>query len=232
MKKFNREIKLIAFDADDTLWANEGNYRRAERKFAQVLAPWSGEIKAIETLLDVVRMNLPLLGYGAKSFIVSMIECGIELSGGKLSNREVLKLVEIGKEVMQEEIELYPKVEEVLASLRQSYPLLLATKGDLKEQESKIERSGLKGHFDYIEVMSEKDSESYLNIIDKLNLSPGDFLMIGNSFKSDILPVLEIGGHAVYIPSETIWVYEVVEEIEHPNLIKLNSIDKVVQLFQ
>ncbi len=232
MKKFNSEIKLIAFDADDTLWANEGNYRRAERKFAQVLAPWSGEIKAIETLLDVVRMNLPLLGYGAKSFIVSMIECGIELSGGKLSNREVLKLVEIGKEVMQEEIELYPKVEEVLASLRQSYPLLLATKGDLKEQESKIERSGLKGHFDYIEVMSEKDSESYLNIIDKLNLSPGDFLMIGNSFKSDILPVLEIGGHAVYIPSETIWVYEVVEEIEHPNLIKLNSIDKVVQLFQ
>ena len=232
MKRFGREIELIAFDADDTLWVNEYHYRKAEERFCALMSPWCDGEKANETLLRVEKGNLPLLGYGSKPFIISMIECGIELSGGRLTNGEILKIIEIGKQTIGQKIELYPRVKEVLTGLAINYPLLLATKGDLKEQESKIERSGLKKYFKYIEIMSEKNQESYLSIIERYRLKPENFLMVGNSFKSDILPVLEIGGNAVYVPSDIIWAHEVVEEVEHPNLVKIDSIEKITQLFE
>jgi putative hydrolase of the HAD superfamily len=231
VRKFGREIKLIAFDADDTLWVNEYHYRKAEERFCALMTPWCDGEKANETLLRVEKANLPLLGYGSKPFIISMIECGIELSGGRLQNDEILKIIEIGKQTIGQKIELYPSVKEVLTGLALNYPLLLATKGDLKEQESKIERSGLKKYFKHIEIMSEKNQESYLSIIGRYGLHPENFLMVGNSFKSDILPVLEIGGKAIYIPSDIIWAHEVVEEVEHPNLVKIDSIEKIIQLF-
>jgi len=232
VKRFGREIELIAFDADDTLWVNEYHYRKAEERFCALMSPWCDGEKANETLLRVEKGNLPLLGYGSKPFIISMIECGIELSGGRLTNGEILKIIEIGKQTIGQKIELYPRVKEVLTGLAINYPLLLATKGDLKEQESKIERSGLKKYFKYIEIMSEKNQESYLSIIERYRLKPENFLMVGNSFKSDILPVLEIGGNAIYVPSDIIWAHEVVEEVEHPNLVKIDSIEKITQLFE
>ena len=222
-----KDIKLIAFDADDTLWVNELNYRNAEAKFIALMAPYTTAENAIETLFRIEIANLPLLGYGSKPFIISLIESGIEISGGRLSNNEILQLIAIGKETMERPMTIYPDVEDVLNSLSQKYPLILATKGDLKEQESKIERSRLKKYFAETEIMSEKCPEAYLKIICAHNISPEEFLMIGNSFKSDILPVLEIGGKAIYIPCDLTWAHEVAEEIEHPNLTKVSAIKDV-----
>ncbi len=215
-----KEIKLIAFDADDTLWMNEYHYRNAEIRFCEMMKRFTDEERANSLLLKREKMNLPLLGYGSKPFIISLIETGIEISNGTISNKEILELIEIGKETIGKPIELLPEVEEVLSQLSQKYPLILATKGDLKEQESKIERSGIEKYFSSIEIMSEKNRESYIKIVKKHSVQPENFLMVGNSFKSDILPVLEIGGSAIYIPSDIIWAHEVTEEIEHPRLKK------------
>jgi putative hydrolase of the HAD superfamily len=230
-KRFNSNIKLIAFDADDTLWVNEYHYRKAEERFAELMSPWCNYEQANNTLLRVEKENLPLLGYGSKPFIISLIESGIEISKGELTNEQILKLIKIGKETIGQNIELYPNAEEILSKLSGHYPLLLATKGDLKEQESKIERSGLKRYFSHIEIMSEKNRDSYISIIENQKIRPENFLMIGNSFKSDILPVLEIGGNAIYIPSDITWAHEVVEERDHPNLVRAESLDMVTRFF-
>ena len=222
------DIKIIAFDADDTLWANELNYRMAEAKFVKLIEPYATEEKAINALFRTEIDNLPLLGYGSKPFIISLIETGIELSGGELSNQDILQLIAIGKETLERPMSVYPDVEEVLSRLSERYPLVLATKGDLKEQESKIARSGLGKYFSKIEIMSEKHPESYMKMVKEYNITPGQFLMVGNSFKSDILPVLEIGARAIYIPCDITWAHEVVEEIEHPYLTRVSSIKDIL----
>ena len=143
-----KEIKLIAFDADDTLWMNEYHYRNAEIRFCEMMKRFTAEERANSLLLKREKMNLPLLGYGSKPFIISLIETGIEISNGTISNKEILELIEIGKETIGKPIELLPEVEEILSQLSHKYPLILATKGDLKEQESKIERSGIDKYFE------------------------------------------------------------------------------------
>lgn len=231
-KIFNNQIKIVAFDADDTLWVNEYHYRRAEDNFAELMSMWCDKKTALNVLLKKEKENLPLLGYGSKAFIIALVESGIEISRGNLLNEEITDLIELGKSTIGQKIELLPNVKNVLETLKKRYPLLLATKGDLKEQESKVERSGLKKYFKHIEILSEKNNDSYRNIISKLKIQPNNFLMIGNSFKSDILPVLEIGGNAIYIPSAITWAHEVVEEQEHPNLIKTDSINNILPFFK
>ncbi|MDD2491646.1 MAG: HAD family hydrolase [Bacteroidales bacterium] len=223
------EIKLIAFDADDTLWMNEYHYRKAELEFCEKMQKYTSAKTANELLLKREKQNLPLLGYGSKPFIISLIETAIEISNGEISTKEILELIEIGKETIGQPIELMPDVENVLSMLSLKFPLILATKGDLKEQESKIERSGLEKYFTSVEILSEKSSESYRRIIQKHSIKPENFLMVGNSFKSDILPVLEIGGNAIYIPSEIIWAHEIAQEIEHPRLKRADRLS--VDLF-
>lgn len=214
------KIKIIAFDADDTLWVNEYHYHNAENLFMEMMTKYTTSEGARAALLKKERDNLPLLGYGSKPFIISLIECAIDLSKGTLTNSEVTELIRIGKNTIGQKIELLPNVEWVLKELHKKYPLVLATKGDLKEQESKIERSGLAGYFTSVKIMSEKNKESYSRIIESHNIEASEFLMVGNSFKSDILPVLEIGGKAIYIPAEITWEHEIVEEQDHPNLLK------------
>lgn len=231
-KKFNSNIKLIAFDADDTLWVNELHYRKAEERFGKMMSKYCTPKEANDLLLKVEKDNLPLLGYGSKPFIISLIECGIQISGKRLSNDDILELIEIGKATIGQEMILYPQVKSVLEKLSTKYMLTLATKGDLKEQESKIARSGLEKYFSRIEIMSEKTSDNYQRIIEQHNITPGQFMMVGNSFKSDIKPVLEIGGNAIYIPCEIIWAHEVVEEIDHPKLIKAEKISDILNLFE
>jgi len=223
------DIKLIAFDADDTLWMNEYHYRKAELEFCEKMQKYTSAQTANELLLKREKQNLPLLGYGSKPFIISLIETAIEISKGVISAKEILELIEIGKETIGQPIELMPDVENVLSMLSLKFPLILATKGDLKEQESKIERSGLEKYFTSVEILSEKSSESYRRIIQKHSIKPENFLMVGNSFKSDILPVLEIGGNAIYIPSEIIWAHEIAQEIEHPRLKRADRLS--VDLF-
>ncbi len=230
-KRYNSNIKLVAFDADDTLWVNEYHYQKAEEAFAKMMAPYCDSETATNTLLRVEKENLPLLGYGSKPFIISLIETGIELSNKTLDNSQILQLIKIGKETIGQKIELYPNVVTVLETLSARYPLMLATKGDLKEQESKVERSGLKKYFNHIEIMSEKNRESYMKIVDRHGILPENLVMIGNSFKSDIAPVLEIGGNAIYIPSDIIWAHEVTPETDHPNLVKTDSLENILNFF-
>jgi putative hydrolase of the HAD superfamily len=225
------KIKLIAFDADDTLWANEQNYRKAEISFGKMMEKYCSPKEANEQLLKVEKRNLPLLGYGSKPFIISLVECGIEISKGALTNDDILELISIGKRTIGQQLEIYPHAENVLKSLSEKYPLSLFTKGDLLEQESKIARSGLSGYFSSVEIMSEKNKLKYSEIIKEHEVKPEEMVMVGNSFKSDILPILEIGGWAVYIPSEIIWAHEVVEEKEHPRLIKADSLNDLLRIF-
>lgn len=233
----NKKIQLhnrsvIAFDADDTLWHNEINFRNAEREFAQAMLPFCDGQKAIGHLMEVEGRNIPLLGYGTKTFIIALVETAIELCNGKAPNELILKVMEIGKKTVRPQVKLYTHAEEVLAHFHQSNKLVLATKGDLKDQQYKIEKSGLAKYFSHIEIMSEKDCDSYNALLAKCNVPPENFVMVGNSFKSDIKPVLEIGASAVYIPSEIIWTHEIIEEFDHPNLIRLKSISQLPHLFQ
>ena len=221
--------KVIAFDADDTLWQNEINYRKAEREFAKVMLPFcKDEQQAIAYLMKVEGRNIPLLGYGSKTFIIALVESAMELSGHKADNRLIEKVIEIGKTTVSPKMELYPHVEEVLRKLGKSHRLVLATKGDLRDQQDKIRKSNLAGYFCHIEIMSEKDEENYLALIEKLGITPQRFVMVGNSFKSDIIPVLNIGASAIYIPSEIIWAHEKTEEFEDKNLLKQTSIKELI----
>lgn len=221
--------KVIAFDADDTLWQNEINYRKAEREFARAMLPFcKNEEDAVAYLMKVEGRNIPLLGYGSKTFMIALAESAMELSDYKADCHLIKKVMDIGKKTVSPEMELYPHVEQVLQHLGRDHALVLATKGDLRDQQTKIEKSNLARYFSHIEIMSEKHEENYRELLCKLGIAPSQFVMVGNSFKSDIIPVLNIGASAVYIPSEIIWEHEKTEEFEAPNLIRLKSIKELI----
>jgi putative hydrolase of the HAD superfamily len=197
-------IDVIAFDADDTLWHNEHIYLNTHDKFKQLLRQYHNEEWIDQRLHETEIRNLQHFGYGIKGFTLSMIETAIELSEGRVSVNEML----------QAPVELLDGAAETIAQLAESYELMLITKGDLFDQETKIARSGLGDYFSRIEVVSEKDIETYKRITAKHGIAPSRFLMVGNSLKSDILPVIAMGGQAVYIPYQTTWIHERVAEEE------------------
>jgi len=199
---------LIAFDADDTLWQNERLYQEVQGKFAQLLAHYHAEDWVRERLYQTETRNLDHFGYGVKAFALSMIETAVKLTEGRVSGSELHFLIELVKEMLRGPMELLDGVKETLETLMERYPLMLLTKGDLFEQESKIARSGLSGCFRYIEIVSRKDDSVYRSLLVKYSVSPERFLMIGNALRSDVLPVLEIGGSAIYIPHPLTWQHE------------------------
>ncbi len=205
-------IKVIAFDADDTLWVNEPYFREAEAKFAKLLANYETQNKINQELYKVITGNIPLYGYGVKSCILSMIQCATELSNYQLPATVVQEILEIGKQMLSKPIELLPDIEQVLTYLAPRYKLIVLTKGDLLDQEKKLAKSGLLSYFHHVEVMSEKNPEGYQRILKHLDIQPKDFLMIGNSLKSDVLPVLQIGAQAIHVPFPTIWKFETVSD--------------------
>ncbi len=204
-------IKVIAFDADDTLWENEPIYQETEKRCKQVLENYLGPDELSEKLYETEMKNLDIFGYGIKSFILSLIETSIELSDNKISGQEIQQIVNLGKDMLEHPVELLPGVEETITGLEEEFALMVITKGDLLDQESKFARSGLDPHFDYIEIVSEKKPAAYSEILDHYKIDAAEFLMVGNSLKSDILPVREIGAHAVHIPFHTTWDHEIVE---------------------
>lgn len=224
--------RIIAFDADDTLWHNEINYRNAEREFAKAMLPFCScsEQQITDCLMEVEGRNIPTLGYGSKTFIIALAETAMELCNNNAPNTLIRTVMEIGKKTVAPKMELYPHVTETLEALSSKYRLVLATKGDLKDQKYKIDNSNLAHLFSHIEIMPEKDSTHYMELLAKCNTAPTEFVMIGNSFKSDIKPVLEIGASAIYIPSKIIWAHEVTEEFEHPRLTRTDSIDKIPEI--
>ena len=169
--------------------------------------------------------NLECLGYGAKAFTISMVETALRMSGQKISAEKIQQIILLGKSLLQMPIELLPGVEETLKALKEQggHRLVVATKGDLLDQERKLQRSGLMPYFDHIEIMSDKTEKEYTRLLQVLQVAPEEFLMIGNSLKSDIQPVLSIGGYGVHIPFEVMWQHEVVDTFTHPRLKQVKS---------
>lgn len=225
---------LIALDADDTLWHNERLYRMGRDRFHELLAkyPLQGPI---DERLDATEVrNLRYFGYGVMSFVLSLIETAVELTDGRVSGEDVAALVELAKEMLTAEVQLFDGVERTLARLSSKYPLTLITKGDLLHQRSKIERSGLKRFFRHFEVVSEKTVATYRAILDKHGVDAGRFLMVGNSLRSDVLPVVQLGGWAVYVPNDLTWSHE---EINLPDNVRgscfeVERLDLVPELIQ
>ena len=207
MSKFD----LIAFDADDTLWHNERLYVNAQSRFVELLAHYHDPDWIRERLYQTETRNLQHFGYGIKAFALSMLESAVELTEGRLAGQDVKTLIDLAKEMLTAPVELLPHVSEVIPQLAKQYPLMVITKGDLLDQETKINRSGLGRYFRDIEVVSHKTRETYARLLEKHAIPSERFLMVGNSLRSDILPILELGGAAIHIPYETTWLHEMAE---------------------
>jgi len=227
-----RNIKVIGFDADDTLWVNETYFRDAESEFAKLLSRFETQNKIDQELFKMEIKNLSIYGYGVKGFVLSMVELALELSNNTASNTTIEKILKIGKDMINKPVELLDDVEKVLKTLSKNYRLILATKGDLLDQERKLKKSGLLKYFHHIEVLSDKKKENYSRLLKHLDITPQQFLMIGNSLKSDVLPLVSIGAEAIHIPFHTTWAHE--EVTVNPNKPKsyrtLKNLSEVISI--
>jgi putative hydrolase of the HAD superfamily len=224
-----KNIKIIGFDADDTLWVNETYFRESELEFGQLMQPYETLNKVDQELFKIEVENLPIYGYGIKGFVLSMVETALKLSNNQISTSSLQKIINLGKNMLNKPVELLDGVEEVLQTLVKTHRLIMATKGDLLDQERKLEKSGLNKYFHHIEVMSDKKTSDYQKLIKHLDILPEEFLMIGNSLKSDILPLLELGSHAIHVPFHTTWEHEVIHDSELEN-IQYRTLDKISEI--
>lgn len=200
---------LVAFDADDTLWPNQPHFDHVEAQFRSILGRYIGAEAADARLYEVQRRNMHLFGYGAKSFMLSMIETAIQLTDGTVTGAEIQQLIDLGKGLLRFPIEPLPDVVAVLTAVKaRGHRLMVLTKGDLFDQESKLARSGLGEFFDYVEIVSEKNEAAYQRILRRHGATPATFVMIGNSLKSDVLPVARLGLRAVHVPYHANWIHE------------------------
>lgn len=227
-----QDIKVIGFDADDTLWVNETYFREAEEEFCNLMAEYETPNKTDQELFKMEMKNLPLYGYGVKAFALSMVEMALEISNHNVSQKTIHDILNIGKNMLEKPVELLDGVEEVLKHLSKKYRLILATKGDLLDQERKLEKSGLTEYFHHIEVMSDKHEANYKQLIQHLDIRPEEFVMIGNSLRSDILPVKKIGAHAIYIPYDLTWQHETVDahDLHKIEFDTVSEISEVINL--
>ncbi len=222
-------IKVIAFDADDTLWVNEPYFQETEKKFCELLEDYLPQHTTAQELFKTEMQNLTLYGYGVKGFMLSMVETALRVTNKTLNVDVIEKAIEYGKELLDKPIEMLDGVEDVLKSLSGHYRLVVATKGDLLDQERKLKKSGIEHYFHHTEIMSDKKESDYLKLIKHLDIQPIQFMMIGNSIKSDVLPVLAVGGYGVHVPYHTTWAHEHVEHnIQHENFKQINSISEII----
>jgi putative hydrolase of the HAD superfamily len=203
-------IDVIAFDADDTLWHNESLYAAAQDRFQELLRAYHRDDGALDELYETEMANLPLFGYGIKSFVLSMIETAVRLSGSEIAASAIGEIIEIAKEMKQAPVGMLEDARQVVQTLSGSYNLMLITKGDLLDQERKIASSGLVTYFDHVEVVTDKTVEAYRTLLERHRIVPERFLMVGNSLRSDILPVVALGARAVHIPYHLTWAHETV----------------------
>jgi len=223
------KLKVIAFDADDTLWVNEPYFQNTEKKFCSLLEDFLPQHSISSELFKIEVENLALYGYGIKGYILSMIEAALKISDKQIGLAAVDLILEYGKEMLNHPIELLDNVDDVLATLKPHYRLVVATKGDLLDQERKLKKSGLAHYFHHIEIMSDKREDDYIKLIKHLDIDSAEFLMVGNSLKSDVMPVINIGGHAIHVPFHTTWAHEHVEtNLTHQNFKQANSLSEIL----
>jgi putative hydrolase of the HAD superfamily len=204
-------IRLICLDADDTLWGHESYFQASYRRFVDLLAPFADASRSEERLVEIENRNLHLYGYGVKGFTLSMLETALEIMGDELTAATTRAILEIGRDLMRHPIDLLDGVVEALGPLEQRGALVMVTKGDLFHQESKLAASGLGDRFSGVEIVSEKNAETYRRIFTRYGARPEEAVMAGNSLRSDILPALEAGAWAVHIPHEFEWAHELAE---------------------
>ncbi|WP_276165952.1 HAD family hydrolase [Zobellia alginiliquefaciens] len=224
------KIKVIGFDADDTLWINETYFREAEEKFSALLEGYETKNKIDQELFKMEIKNLELYGYGVKGFMLSMVESALELSNNQVSQQTIEDILNLGKEMLRQPVELLEDVRKVLRKLSGNYRLIVLTKGDLLDQERKLEKSGLSEFFHHVEVLSDKKEENYQHLLDHLEIDVKEFLMIGNSLKSDVLPLIDIGAQAVHVPFHTTWEHEQVKINEGEyKYLKINKLSDILE---
>jgi putative hydrolase of the HAD superfamily len=230
--KSKSHIKVIGFDADDTLWLNEVHYQNTEQQFVALMEPWLTEREARKELFSHEMQTLSLYGYGAKGFTLAMISSAISISNGQLGAKVVADIIELGKSLINVPLELLDNVADVLTQLQLDYKLIVATKGDLLDQERKLRNSNLEQYFHHVEIMSDKNPDSYRKLIRHLDIKPEEFLMIGNSLKSDVIPVLEIGSDAIHIPYHLTWEHEHVSDMSNTQpYVTLDSFQELLAVF-
>ncbi|MFL5805808.1 MAG: HAD family hydrolase [Roseiflexaceae bacterium] len=224
----NTPFDIIAFDADDTLWHNETLFSMTQDKFQTLLARYAGAELALDTLYEIEIRNLETFGYGIKGFTLSMIEAAVELTHGQVVGQDIQQIIDFAREMLRAPVQLLDHVAELIPQLAETYTLMLITKGDLFDQESKIAQSGLADYFAHVEIVSDKRQDIYQALLRKHKIAPERFLMVGNSLRSDILPVVALGGAAVHIPYHLTWAHETVGgdagaqqyfELEHIGLL-------------
>ena len=221
-------INLICLDADDTLWHNETFFRRTSEAFAELLSDFEESELILERLDRTEHRNLPAYGYGAKGFILSMIEAACEIAGDRLSSAMVARIIVLGKEMLSHPVEMLSGVSEALDALAERGKLVLLTKGDLWHQEAKLAASGLGDYFAGVEIVSDKKADTYRRIFARYGVSPEEAVMAGNSMRSDILPALEAGAWAAFIPFEIVWSHEAAEApVGHPRYRELASLGQL-----
>lgn len=228
MGSFKGKFQTIFFDADDTLWENEQFFRDAEARFADLLKDYTSPEGVQQMLWEKQEDNIPLFGYGSKTYMIGMTDAAIELCGGHLPNHIYYGVKKIITDLAYHEFQIIDGVESTLEALQGHYTMVVATKGDLPEQMNKYRMSGLAKYFHHCEVMENKDEKNYLELAAKHNLDPKDMLMIGNSVKSDIAPVVNIGGWAIHTPHDVIWVHEMMDMPESDRIIEVSKISDVL----
>jgi len=228
----SNEIKVIAFDADDTLWDCQSWFDEAEKKCCQLLQPWATAREVSEGLFQTERQNLPLTGYGTKAFTLSLIENAVRISHEQLTGDIVMRLIELGKELLNFPTTPLPEVEDTLKALAdmRRYRLVVFTKGELMDQEGKLRRSGLEQYFSHMETVSIKTPKEYRQLCENVGVAPEETLMVGNSFRSDIAPALAAGAWAIHIPYHVVWELERSEEFPHERLRKITHFGEILDI--
>jgi putative hydrolase of the HAD superfamily len=225
---------IVGFDADDTLWHNERLYQEAQSGFCDLMRHYGTSRQVMEELHRTEMRNLGQFGYGIKGFALSMIETAIGLSDGKVAAFDVLKIIDIARRLLDANVELLDHAAEIVPLVAGMYPLMIVTKGDLRDQESKIQRSGLARHFTTVEILSNKRQEDYAQLLERHHIRPERFLMIGNSPRSDIWPVLALGASAVYVPHHFTWAHEAAElpPSQHPGYYCIEHLGLLPRLLE
>lgn len=225
-------VKVIAFDADDTLWDCQSWFDEVQQRCSELLAPWASPREVGQGLFETERRNLSLTGYGTKAFTLSLIENAVRITHGELTGDIVMKLLDMGKELLNFPTTPLPEVEDTLQRLsrQRRYRLVVFTKGELMDQEGKLRRSGLEQYFSHVETVSNKTEQEYRQLCENLGVAPEETLMVGNSFRSDIAPALSAGAWAVHIPYHVVWELEKSEEFPHERLRKITHFAELLDI--
>lgn len=228
------DIRVIAFDADDTLWDNQTLYDRTEAHYCQLLSTYGTEAEVRSALYEVEKSNMPTMGYGTKAFVLSLLQNALEMSHDTIDAAPLHDILRMGQDLLLNPATPLDGVVETLRTLydRHRYQLVCLTKGDMLDQQNKLQRSGLAPYFDHVEIVSEKGADEYASLMKRLGITASKFMMVGNSFKSDIHPVLQLGGIGIHVPYKRMWQYELFEEYEHERMARLSNIRELLTLLE